>query len=440
MKQAKYDVVVIGAGLGGLTAGALLVTAGFKVLVAEKVSFIGGRCGNVEYKGFHLPTGAIWLSDEVHGELCREVGAQFDLRIIDPPYYFRIGGKDYPAPIAGIFRTMFSRASKDEGEIVRVMKAFKRGIAWQEPSMNISVYDWLMQYTDNQTMAGIIRAFVAMDTGLNHFELPAGEFFKFVKETSFVKKGGVLAYGGGSLTEALAKVIKDKGGDIWTRCAAKEIMVRDGAAVGVRLRKDDIEDIEVSATAIACNAGPRTAVDIVGRQNFDPGYLKDIDNIKGAPQMIIYVESDESLTGGKTMFMWPEARRVFCCLDYTGICPEVTPPGKYLLEACSYLTHSGPPYDMKSEVELSLMDLRENIEDFDKRARILKVLCYHNQYGLMRVWAGEPFEFKTPIENLYLSCDSAAPHGWWGSSAAVKSGRLTAEEITRRFKPSAAKV
>ncbi|MBI4289477.1 MAG: NAD(P)/FAD-dependent oxidoreductase [Chloroflexi bacterium] len=439
MKQAKYDVVIIGAGLGGLTAGAVLVTAGFKVLVAEKVSFVGGRCGTLEYKGFHLPTGAIWLSEEVHGDLARAVGAEFNLRVIDPPYYFRIGGKDYPAPIAGIFRTMFGYASKDEGEIVRVMKAFKRGIAWQEPSMNMSVYDWLRQYTDNEAIAGIIRAFVAMDTGLNHFELPAGEFFKFVKETSFVKRGGFLAQGGGTLTQALAKVIRDKGSDIWTRCQATQIMVRDGVAVGVRVRKDDMEDIEVSATAIACNAGPKTAVELAGKENFGEGYMKDIAKIKAAPQMIIYVESEESLTDNKGMFMWPEARRVFCALDYTGICPEVSPPGKTLLEACSYLTNSEQPYDLKSEVELSIQDLKDNIPDFDKRAKILKIICYHNQYGLMRVWAGQPFDIKTPVENLYLACDSAAPHGWWGSSAAVRSGRLTAEEIARRFKPSVAK-
>ena len=34
--MARYDVVVIGAGLGGLTTGAILALAGRKVLVIER--------------------------------------------------------------------------------------------------------------------------------------------------------------------------------------------------------------------------------------------------------------------------------------------------------------------------------------------------------------------------------------------------------------------
>ena len=40
--MARYDVVVIGAGLGGLTAGAILARAGRKVLVIERSNSVGG--------------------------------------------------------------------------------------------------------------------------------------------------------------------------------------------------------------------------------------------------------------------------------------------------------------------------------------------------------------------------------------------------------------
>src|ERR1700710_1812103 len=39
--MARYDVVVIGAGLGGLTAGAILARAGRKVLVIERSNSVG---------------------------------------------------------------------------------------------------------------------------------------------------------------------------------------------------------------------------------------------------------------------------------------------------------------------------------------------------------------------------------------------------------------
>ena len=43
MQQEKYDVVVIGSGIGGLGAGSLLADRGYKTLVIEKLARVGGR-------------------------------------------------------------------------------------------------------------------------------------------------------------------------------------------------------------------------------------------------------------------------------------------------------------------------------------------------------------------------------------------------------------
>src|SRR5258707_13799384 len=44
--MARYDVVVIGAGLGGLTAGAILAREGRKVLVLERSNSVGGAASS----------------------------------------------------------------------------------------------------------------------------------------------------------------------------------------------------------------------------------------------------------------------------------------------------------------------------------------------------------------------------------------------------------
>src|SRR5260370_34968006 len=46
--MARYDVVVIGAGLGGLTAGAILARAGRKVLVIERSNSVGGAASSYQ--------------------------------------------------------------------------------------------------------------------------------------------------------------------------------------------------------------------------------------------------------------------------------------------------------------------------------------------------------------------------------------------------------
>lgn len=76
---------IIGAGLGGLLAGAKLAKAGYDVEIFERLPFIGGRFANLEYKGFKLSTGALHMIP--HGsrgplaQMLREVGA--DVTIID---------------------------------------------------------------------------------------------------------------------------------------------------------------------------------------------------------------------------------------------------------------------------------------------------------------------------------------------------------------------
>src|ERR1700733_12410935 len=44
--MAPYDVVIVGAGLGGLTAGAILARAGRKVLVIERSNSVGGAASS----------------------------------------------------------------------------------------------------------------------------------------------------------------------------------------------------------------------------------------------------------------------------------------------------------------------------------------------------------------------------------------------------------
>lgn len=53
----SYDVVVIGAGAGGMSAAAHLVAAGRKVLLVEAQDRLGGRASSEEIDGFIINRG-----------------------------------------------------------------------------------------------------------------------------------------------------------------------------------------------------------------------------------------------------------------------------------------------------------------------------------------------------------------------------------------------
>src|ERR1700676_4002586 len=91
----QFDVVVIGAGAGGLFTAARLAHRGYRTLVVERCDKVGGRASTDDIDGFKVNNGAIVI--EIGGitqQTCEEVGAPFDIREPSPPILYRIGGKD----------------------------------------------------------------------------------------------------------------------------------------------------------------------------------------------------------------------------------------------------------------------------------------------------------------------------------------------------------
>ena len=64
--MADYDVIVIGAGCGGISAGALLAKQGRKALVLEQSDRVGGCCSTFEKNGYRFDVGAS-VVEVIHG-------------------------------------------------------------------------------------------------------------------------------------------------------------------------------------------------------------------------------------------------------------------------------------------------------------------------------------------------------------------------------------
>jgi phytoene dehydrogenase-like protein len=83
--QPYYDVIIIGAGAGGLTAAALLSKTGFSVCVLEKEQHVGGYLAGFRRKDFRFDTAIHWLNQCTPDGLLGKV--------------FSILGDDYPKAV-----------------------------------------------------------------------------------------------------------------------------------------------------------------------------------------------------------------------------------------------------------------------------------------------------------------------------------------------------
>lgn len=85
MSEKHFDVIIIGAGISGLTAAALLSKAGKSVCVLERHRLIGGYLQGFERKGFIFDTAIHWLNQYA------EEGSV--------THVFAYLGNDYPRPL-----------------------------------------------------------------------------------------------------------------------------------------------------------------------------------------------------------------------------------------------------------------------------------------------------------------------------------------------------
>src|SRR5512137_1375990 len=88
-----YDAIVIGAGLGGISCASLLAKNGFKTLVCENTSQVGGCCSTYDTDGYRFDIGASVVElagviDELYAKLGRKTSDYLDLIPIDPIYGF----------------------------------------------------------------------------------------------------------------------------------------------------------------------------------------------------------------------------------------------------------------------------------------------------------------------------------------------------------------
>ena len=100
--KERYGVIVIGAGVGGLTCGAFLAKEGLSVLVTEQHSKPGGYCTSFRRKGFTFDAGTDLVVGAERGgwmhNILEELGLKDEIEFVELAPFTRIIGSDYDIP------------------------------------------------------------------------------------------------------------------------------------------------------------------------------------------------------------------------------------------------------------------------------------------------------------------------------------------------------
>jgi len=453
MKPDEYDVAVIGSGIGGLCSAALLAHRGYKVILVESLERLGGRFSTVDYEGFKITTGALGIHTKgAIEDVYRKVGADFDVTGVTRNLFW-LDGTWHELPQKGQIGFLLSlvdaigeEKAKLVGRLVqrvaveKIKSAFRQGAEHGKPvDDKQSFRDWLKQYTDNERVLAVFASLTSAMSTVNDFEYPAAHWFAYVSQRG---QGGMANFGCATrgnvvLAQSLAKVVTARGGNVWTGCPAKRIVVKNGSTAGIVAEKNG-KDTELSCRVAISDVGPRRMVELAGSENFDADYLAQVRGLMAAPIVVSMVASDKPLLDEKAGLIIAGARRIVAGFPISNICPELVPPGQHLLHLWGTPASCSQKMDADEEIKQNIEDIKEIFPEFEKHGRILSTETHDidNEFPAMRSWMGYDLEQGTAVTGLYNVGDAVKPFGWEGLAACAKGATLVVDEIARRFKPT----
>lgn len=429
MSEADYDAVVIGAGMGGMCAAARLTAAGQRVLVVEKTPYLGGRCSHRKRDSAIVTTGAIMISIAVHSAI-REafdlVDAPMDMIELTGRMMYRLPHGDFDqAKEGGGLRGLIQFAFEGDNEAAQQLFGLFLGAIQEIPPDEPTFRDWLVENTDNENVIRLFQGFCAALMGTNLHEIPAGEFFRFLKYSSRGSRFGMARKGNGELLDALAVAIEARGGTIRRQTQCRNVLTENNGVTGVVLTSRERGEETVHCDYVLSNTGPDRTVELVGgRDYFDAAYLGLLDaSPHAAPIFHVSFVTDEPLIDGFDGCLVFGNNENLIYLEIPSlISPEVTPPGKYLHTAFGAPTDAANA-DLAKELENTLKELEKNFPGKLDSAEFLVKARHSGQSPGMHRWAGHMLPVTTSIRNLYNVGDGSTSPGTIGTEGAASSAR-----------------
>jgi phytoene dehydrogenase-like protein len=422
--------------MGGMCAAARLTAAGYKVIVLEKSRYLGGRCSHRLREGFTVTTGAIMIpigENSAIRQAFDSVGAQMDMVETTGRMRYRLAHGDYDLPKTGggLLSMIEFALEGDSSGAAELFQHFRDAIGEAAPDEQLSFLDWLDRHTKSQSVKGLFQGFCAALMGTSLHEIPAAEFFRFLRYSSHGSRFGLARQGNGSLMEALAAALEERGAEVRRRTMCRKILVKNNRAVGVEVHSSQGGTETLLADHVLSNAGPRRTISMTGDESLFAGsYLERLEASPHEAPIIHYsFVCDEPLIDGfDGSLVFGNTRNLIYLEIPSIISPGLAPPGKFLHTAYgapSDAAHS----DLRVEARNTMQELEDNFPGVIEKAQFLVKARHSGQSPGMHRWAGFMMPVETPVQNLFNVGDGATSPGTIGTEGAASSARKAVELI-----------
>lgn len=467
----EYDVVVVGAGIGGLTCAAYLAKFGVRVLVVERHSVPGGLCSFFKRKGFRFDCGAHYFgglgdSKSLGGMLLRPLDLDLEFIRVEPVDILRFPGRrlEIPSSLDDHIDLLTTTFPAEAGQIraffrdlLRIYRHFYRG---RRDSTILARYQWksyqdlLDEYFRDPELKAVLSAtvgYIAVHPNQVSAIAMTATMMSYFYDGGFIAKGGSQ-----SIANSLMRRLVADGGAIVLNTEVDRLIVDDQRVRGVVLKTGQT----IRARAFVSNADAQhTFFGLIGEAHVNPAYAQRLRQTRLSTScFLLYLglACDDDMVRGARGWYWDSydlndpATVPFYFAVPTLEDRSLCPPGHHILIVTtvypepSFTADNWPDFTRACE-EQTIERLETLIPGITSRIVVkesaTRQTIHHytlNAEGVMYGWDASPDQYwlnrlppQTPFENLLLC-------GHWTSTgpgvlAVVVSGFQVARAVFQRL-------
>ena len=254
-----YDVIIIGGGLGGLTAGAKLAKEGKKVLLIEQHYVVGGCATIFKRKGFTFEVGLHEMDGmdrtDLKSKIFQELGIMENINLIKAPELYRFKNERIDITIPHNSSETIKRLTEIFPEektgienFFQTIDDIREEVSRLSPTISVTpqlfpkilsqkdnnIGDFLDSIIQNEELKTILLGNLIY-YGDDPYKLSL--IFYSAAHAGYFKSGYFIEGGSQNLSNYLAKYISEKQGNIVLKNLVTKIILEQGKAIGVEFRK-----------------------------------------------------------------------------------------------------------------------------------------------------------------------------------------------------------
>lgn len=292
----KYDIVIIGSGLGGLVSANILSRHGYSVCVLEKNNQYGGNLQTFVRDKSLFDTGVHYIGGLDKGQnlyqYFKYLGIIEDLKLQkldtdkfdvitfdnDNNEYFHAQGYDkFANSLIKQFPNEEAAIKSYCHKIIDVCKNFPlynldRRTSYDQNILSLKVSDYLDSISDNELFKSVLAGSNFLYAG----ELNTPFYVHALSINSFIQSAYRCVDGGGQIAKLLVKRIKEYGGEVYKYQEVTSFGFEQEELKSVKTKKGNV----IYADIFISNIEPKLTVKMLNGRGLYKAYVKRIEKIR----------------------------------------------------------------------------------------------------------------------------------------------------------------